>query len=331
MIQTFGPEFASLDAAFLAVMRLLLREGGHSAPRALPTRELAPFSFAIADPRCRYVSVPARRWSIAYAIGEFAWHLRGSDSTEEIAFYAPRWRRIAGGRPTITGSSYGAKVFGRRDGLPSQWDRALALLRRDTASRRAVIYLSSPDADQLDPEADIACALSLQLILREGRLDAVCTMRSNDAVLGLPYDVFLFTMLQEMAAVELGCELGRYYHQAGSMHLYDAQIGLAQRIAESQSHVVDPMAPMSALHHMDVLLDGEASIRLGQCQRPGVAEPSDRYWSNLLEVVEGWGKVHAGEDVQRQQPLRDPILNALFEQWRSMKEDQLSKTGKNPT
>jgi thymidylate synthase len=45
-------------------------------------------------------------------------------------------------------------------------------------------------------------------------------MRSNDAFFGLPHDVFTFTMLQEIAARELGFGLGSYTHSVASLHLY---------------------------------------------------------------------------------------------------------------
>lgn len=317
MIQTFGPEFLSLDEAFLAAMKALLQQGDQRAPRALPTRELAPFSFTITDPRRRYISVSERRWSIVYAIAELVWHLRGSDSTDEVAFYAPRWRHIANGSPTIIGSSYGAKMFRRTDGRPSQWDRALAVLRQDKDSRRAVIHLSSPDLDLLDPGSDIACAMTLQLLLRDGRLDAICTMRSNDVVLGLPYDVFLFTMVQEIAAMELGCDLGRYHHQVGSLHLYESQLALAQRVAAARSQVSAPMRRMGAVGGIDELLDGEARSRLGEGPRSQMTTTSNDYWSDLLKVIEGGNGVRNGAGPTALPIFQDPVLDALFEQWRS--------------
>jgi thymidylate synthase len=313
MNQAAGETFASLDEAFLKILGLLLNTGTQAAPRDLSTSELTPFSFSIADPRRRYVSVPERRWSISYAIGELAWHLRGSDAVEEIAFYAPRWRKLANGKAAISGSSYGAKIFSRRHGQQSQWERVLAVLREDRATRRAVLYFADPDADSLDPKADVACALSLQLLIRGRQLDAICTMRSNDAVLGLPYDVFLFTMLQEMAASALGCELGTYYHQVGSLHLYTSQIPLARRVIESRPTVYVPMAHMQELAGKRILLDGEAMCRRG-VRRFELSTRS--YWGDLLAVVARWARVHIDQhDDAGPDEGQDPVLSALFDQW----------------
>jgi len=60
----------------------------------------------------------------------------------------------------------------------------------------------------------------IEPVVRDNKLHLVATMRSNDAWLGLPYDIFCFTTLQRIIAVELGLELGTYVHQAGSEHIY---------------------------------------------------------------------------------------------------------------
>jgi thymidylate kinase len=54
-------------------------------------------------------------------------------------------------------------------------------------------------------------------------------MRSNDIVLGFTYDIFAFTMFQEMMANELGLELGTYYHNVGSMHIYQKNFNLLDK------------------------------------------------------------------------------------------------------
>src|SRR5271155_1767155 len=88
-------KYASLDDAFRSMIRVILDAGDRAAPRAIATTEVRAMCISIADPRRRYVSFAPRRWSFAYALGEFCWHIRGSDRLDEIAFYAAKWRDMS--------------------------------------------------------------------------------------------------------------------------------------------------------------------------------------------------------------------------------------------
>jgi len=308
---TFGPEFESLDSAFVWVLAQCLQSGVRSAPRGIETLELFPVAFSISDPRRRYVSVSQRRWSIVYALGEFCWHLRGSSSVEEIAHYAPRWRKIAAGDTLIDGSNYGARIF--RPGLRphSQWDDVINLLRADLSSRRAILYFANPLTPSLASSRDVACAVSLQFLIREGRLDAIATMRSNDAMLGLPYDVFFFSMLQEMAATSLGVQLGRYHHVAGSLHLYESSLPMARDIIGGQPTETRPMPRMSDLSSLDGLLHGEVACR--SSRRATSIPPEGGYWLDLLSVIQEWsGRNTVRSAGGRESQISDPVLAALY-------------------
>jgi hypothetical protein len=68
---------------------------------------------------------------------------------------------------------------------------------------------------------DVPCTCLLQYFIRDGKLNAVTYMRSNDIILGTAYDVFVFTMLQEYIANALGVDMGAYTHVAGSLHIYE--------------------------------------------------------------------------------------------------------------
>ncbi|WP_247315498.1 thymidylate synthase [Ralstonia pseudosolanacearum] len=282
-MHTFGPEFESLDAAFSWVLARCLQNGQRTAPRGIATLELLPVAFTINDPRRRYVSLPPRRWSIVYAIGELCWHLRGSSLVDEIAHYASRWRAIAGNATEVTGSNYGAKIFKGHGGAPSQWNRVITQLCADRDSRRAVLYFSGTGEDPSSDSKDIACAVSLQFLIRDEKLDAIANMRSNDAMLGLPYDVFLFSMLQEMAATSLGVEVGKYNHIAGSLHLYESDLSLAKDIISSRASEIRPMPRMESLSGLPNLLAGEAELRTGQL--PQISNLQPGYWSALLAVL----------------------------------------------
>jgi thymidylate synthase len=108
-------------------------------------------------------------------------------------------------------------------------------------------------------------------------------MRSNDVILGLPYDIFLFTMLQEILATTLNIELGCYHHVCGSLHLYDKNIELAKRInanAEGRDLEMPKMQSVSDIHSF---LEAESAIRLG---KPYNLKQISEYWRNLLFVIE---------------------------------------------
>lgn len=281
--------FESLDDAYRVVLSSLLDEGQTTDPRSIPTAELIAASFTILDPRRRYISNPERRWSLAYALAEYSWHARGSSSLEEIAWYAPAWRHFTSG-DTVIGSAYGSSIFKAYGDFLSQWDTVINLLRHDPSSRRAVLYLGDYDPSVSDNKRDIACSLSLQLILRAGKLEAICYMRSNDAMIGLPYDVFLFTMIQEMAALTLGCELGAYHHFVGSLHLYETHREWASRILSSDLTEKAPMPIMSDLDGLQAFQNAESlsrnSINLSNEDFDGVSS----YWRDMMNLIVAWNR-----------------------------------------
>jgi len=283
-----SPAFETVDRIQRWAFEHLLRDGLPAAPRGMPTRELLGQSLTLTNPRARTILAPARRWSLPLAIGEFCWHASASDDVEALAYYAPKWRAFSADGRTVHGSCYGRRIFGRaRDGR-SRWDALLALLEKDSASRRAAIDLSGDD-DLLDPCApDVSCTSIFQVLVRNGLVHAVVHMRSNDAVWGLPYDIFLFTMLQEMVARTLRLELGVYVHSAASLHLYDRHIALAERTLSDRPPLSAEMEIMDPMSGLDNFLIAERAIRHGE--EPPVLES---YWAALADILKNFSTVRA--------------------------------------
>lgn len=281
--------FESLDDAYRVVLKSLLDEGRTTEPRSIPTAELIAASFTILDPRRRYISNPERRWSLAYALAEYSWHARGSSSLEEIAWYAPAWRHFTSGDAVI-GSAYGSSIFKTHGDFLSQWDTVINLLRHDPSSRRAVLYLGGYDPSVSDDKRDVACSLSLQLIMRAGKLEAICFMRSNDAMIGMPYDVFLFTMIQEMAALTLGCELGPYHHFVGSLHLYETHREWASRILSSELTEKAPMPIMNDLDGLQAFQNAESMSRSSINLSNGDFDGVSSYWRDMMSLIVAWNR-----------------------------------------
>lgn len=132
------------------------------------------------------------------------------------------------------------------------------------------------------------CTTTLQFLLREGRLHIIATMRSNDAYLGLPHDVFCFTMLQEMVARILGVDLGSYRHFVGSMHLYDKNRPAVRRYLDEgfQRHLeMPPMPEGDPRPAIRCLFDAERLVRARK--RVDAANLGlDPYWADLVRLLQ---------------------------------------------
>lgn len=70
-------------------------------------------------------------------------------------------------------------------------------------------------------------------MIRNNRLNLIVNMRSNDIFKGLTFDVFQFTLLQELMAAELGVELGTYTHIDNNLHVYENDIPKIRQMLDS--------------------------------------------------------------------------------------------------
>jgi len=275
----------SFDELQSWVLSSLLTEGHQTKPRGLETLELFPVTFTLTQPRNRCVANPERRWNMPLAIGEFCWHVSGSNKLQFIEYYAKRWREFAEDGSTIRGSCYGHRIFSQPSDCRSQWQQIVEVLRADPQSRRAVLNFQERTEDLVN-EKDVPCASTMQFFVRNSRLHAIASMRSNDAIWGLPYDVFLFTMFQELLASELGLPLGTYTHTVGSLHLYERHFDLARRIISVPLVPADEMPAMEQHGQLRTFLDLEARLRSDAPFSLEMKRASHPYWQNLLAVLE---------------------------------------------
>jgi len=169
----------------------------------------------IRDPTRGIVQSDIRKFSMRYAIGELLWYLSGSNKLTDISKFAKFWEGISDDGETIN-SAYGHRIF-EFFGF-NQWVDVKSKLIADPYSRQAIIHIKDASSK---PTKDVPCTVALQYQIRDNKLHATTFMRSNDIWLGFPYDVFAFTSLQILMAMELGVDIGEYTHIAGSLHLYE--------------------------------------------------------------------------------------------------------------
>src|SRR5207302_676113 len=148
----------------------------------------------------------------------------------DIAFYEPKVKGFTDDGISVPGSSYGRRIVQVRPGL-DQLGSAISRLKDDPSSRRAAVTIYQPE-DAVRESKDIPCAFGLFYHVRGGELYATLSMRSNNAVQLLPFNVFEFSLLAEVVACELGVPLGPLVYQAASMHVYDESLARAREIID---------------------------------------------------------------------------------------------------
>lgn len=196
--------------------RLLEDQEMLSASRGSFT-EIFGATLILRNPRAR-LSRSESKGKIFSALGELFWYLSKANGLEFMEYYLPGIYANESDDGISVKSGYGERLFGHNG--HNQIQNIISLLRAKPTSRRAVIQLF--DASDLSGDfKSIPCTCTLQFIIRNGKLNMLVNMRSNDAYLGLPHDVFTFTMLQEIVARSVNVDVGIYMHCASSLHLYE--------------------------------------------------------------------------------------------------------------
>jgi thymidylate synthase len=204
-----------------------------------------------------------------------------------------------------------------------QVQNVIRLLRSHPDSRRAVIQLF--DAADIEKHyKEIPCTCTLQFMVRRRRLRMFTSMRSNDAFLGLPHDVFAFTMLQEIVARTLGLELGEYKHAVGSLHLYESDRKKAQRLVNEGWQTTKLPMPAMPLGNpwssIRKVLKAESAIRRRSKIDIGNLGFND-YWGDIVRLLEIYGnyKDKKSQEIAR---LKGEMSNPVYNTYIDKKEKE---------
>ena len=186
-------------------------------PRGLLNYEEDCVSFRVTDSSKNILVHPVRKMNYRFMIAEWTWYMRGWNNLRELTRFNPHMAQFSDDGLTLAGA-YGPR-------LAPQWPYLLKKLREDPDTRQAVASIWTPNPA---PSKDIPCTLSLHFLCRWGKLNLIVTMRSSDIWLGLPYDMFSFSQMQNAIAGELELERGWIQFNLGSSHLYEENRVIAQ-------------------------------------------------------------------------------------------------------
>jgi thymidylate synthase len=259
----------TLAGAYLRVLRDIIEDGrrvpGVQDPlsigsefgrRARPTLELLGYMFQVVNPlSCLFYS-EERVPNLPYSVASLLWTLSGSDDVESISFYNALGRRFSDDGSRLAGA-IGARLLGP-DG--NQIEAIVNRLSGDPSSRRTVGVVLRPD-DNFRETRDYPCVLAVQYLLRDGELHAVTFMRSQSALMVLPYDAFAFMAIQCFLAAMLQVQPGTYTHFSGSCHIYEDEVSLAERVLGNEVRPVDVLPVRDPARALAETREFEARLR----------------------------------------------------------------------
>jgi len=186
------------------------------------TKALFNVGFYIENPEDNFITDKQRKWSILYAAREWQWYLSGDPSAVKISKHAPIWKNMMDENGEVR-SNYGWQ-WRRND----QIGKVVKLLQDNPATRKATISIY--DGKEIDTYSkDTPCTYAVQFTILDNKLNMAVLMRSNDLWYGFCNDQFCFSMLQKMMFNELktvhkDLEIGKYYHFAHNLHLYNDKL-----------------------------------------------------------------------------------------------------------
>ena len=152
-------QFESIDDVYVYYADKI-RNAQTAAPRGLLIKELIGEGFEIKDPRKRILGNTGRKMSLSFAVGEFLWYLRGSNSVKIMQYYSKIYPNFSDDGITAHGA-YGPRIFGDKQNSMNSWQAIIELLSRDPDSRQAIIPIYRAEDVGLQSR-DIPCTCVLQ-------------------------------------------------------------------------------------------------------------------------------------------------------------------------
>jgi len=202
------------------------------APRDNATIEALNWGFQLDDPYSNMLEDnPRVDYNYANALREYTLH--GGQNIEQILKLKSNVDRfVYDTNFPNQGVNYGERIS-------QQLPRVMELLAKDNDTRRGVITILRPEdsfISHVQTSLEFPCCETIQLLIRGGKLHMIVNMRSQNVYTILPYDVYNFTSLQIMIAKKMRLEVGKYYHNMKSAHIYTNEISQVLNFLKQNQH-----------------------------------------------------------------------------------------------
>ena len=310
-----------------------VKEKGNEVPREKKRsiQEIISYQLKIEDPCDRIIFNKNYKLNIFQCVGQFLWITQGSFNADAMTYYVPFSERYSSDGIRMIGA-YGPRLFGIQH--MNQIKHIIDILDEDVTRRRAVASIYLPQFDQHKVSDEVPCTLNLQYLIRDKKVHAVTYMRSQNAYRLLPYDIFLFTMLQEYINAVLttahDLSLGNYNHYSGSFHIYNDELPLINKVLEDSSNYsykMEPMPSKNIILKLQKLNRFESMVRTTISSHANRKNPvdynfmfeilndwfDDKYWKQLALLLVCYGAIVQNNEENRDLALKqlDPMYQYL--------------------
>jgi len=167
-----------------------------------------------------------------YVDKEIDWYMSGSTNINDIygdEREPPQAWKYSANRHGEINSNYGHLIFD--DKYFRQYEQALIELTENPDSRRACMIYNRPSIQvefQENSKNDFICTNAVTYYIRNGELQAVVQMRSNDVVFGYKNDYAWQQYVLKTLASDLGIEPGAIQWQVQNLHVYERHFNLVK-------------------------------------------------------------------------------------------------------
>ena len=203
----------------------------YSDSRVGNVKDLGKVVYQIKNDSFRLCFLKERTINPFFALSEFSWIIEGSNLVEPLQYFIRDYDKFSDDNVTLNGA-YGFRLLKYFE--INQLERAISELNENRESRRVVLTMYSPD-DLNKISKDIPCNTTIYLKIKDNKLDITILNRSNDLYLGVPYNVFIFYLLQLYIAKKLNISVGIQTHFTDSLHLYTKDLEKVEKIINNNS------------------------------------------------------------------------------------------------
>jgi thymidylate synthase len=220
-------EASSYSLIYNALRNEFLNKTMTVNPRGFKTKEILNAMITIRNPRKRLAYHKDRKYNLTFNIAELLSIVGNINYVKFLSYFNKNVAQFSDNGISF----YGA--YGPR--LNNQWFELINKLVNDNSTRQAIMTIYDGKMDISQKTKDVPCTLNLHFMIRDNKLNLTTYMRSNDLFWGFQYDIFNFTMIQEMVLNELkmhisNLELGTYTHNVTSLHVYERHFDLLKNI-----------------------------------------------------------------------------------------------------